>query len=63
MAIVGVVSEMSATRLCVWFGVLLVATTLVHSQVTWTPIYMGTYSEYLSLLLIFLQNYTFVRCR
>lgn len=48
MAIVGAVSEMSATRLSVWFAaVLFVATTLVDSQVTWTPIYVGTYSEYL----------------
>ncbi|XP_076237121.1 uncharacterized protein LOC143180943 [Calliopsis andreniformis] len=46
MAIVGVVSEMSATRLNVWFcAVLFAAITLVHSQVTWTPIYMGTYSQ------------------
>lgn len=47
MAIVGAISEMSATRLSVWFAaVLFVATTLVDSQVTWTPIYVGTYSEY-----------------
>ena len=46
MAIVGAVSEMSAARLSVWFGaVLFVATTLVHSQVTWTPIYVGAYSQ------------------
>ncbi|XP_031770800.1 uncharacterized protein LOC100871724 isoform X3 [Apis florea] len=44
MAIVGAISEMSATRLSVWFAaVLFVATTLVDSQVTWTPIYVGTY--------------------
>ncbi|XP_033195811.2 uncharacterized protein LOC117159777 [Bombus vancouverensis nearcticus] len=46
MAIVEAVSEMSATRLSAWFGtVLFVATTLVHSQVTWTPIYVGSYSQ------------------
>ncbi|XP_012351083.1 uncharacterized protein LOC100871724 isoform X2 [Apis florea] len=46
MAIVGAISEMSATRLSVWFAaVLFVATTLVDSQVTWTPIYVGTYSQ------------------
>ncbi|XP_043253093.1 uncharacterized protein LOC122397767 [Colletes gigas] len=46
MAIVGDVSEMSATRLSVWCGaVLFVATTLVHSQVTWTPIYLGKHSQ------------------
>ncbi|KOC67495.1 hypothetical protein WH47_10947 [Habropoda laboriosa] len=48
MAIVGAVSEMSATRFSVWFGaVLFVTTTLVHSQITWTPIYLGQFSEYL----------------
>lgn len=47
MAIVGAISEMSATRLSVRLAaVLFVATTLVDSQVTWTPIYVGTYSEY-----------------
>ncbi|XP_029034401.1 uncharacterized protein LOC114871949 [Osmia bicornis bicornis] len=46
MAIVGAVSEMSAARLSVWFGaVLFVAVTLVRSQVIWTPIYVGTYSQ------------------
>lgn len=47
MAIVGPVGEMSAVRFGVWCGaVLFVATTLVHSQVTWTPIYLGEQSEY-----------------
>ncbi|XP_026295086.1 uncharacterized protein LOC100578611 isoform X4 [Apis mellifera] len=46
MAIVGAISEMSATRLSVRLAaVLFVATTLVDSQVTWTPIYVGTYSQ------------------
>ncbi|XP_076303892.1 cubilin isoform X1 [Lasioglossum baleicum] len=46
MAVVGVVSEMSATRFCVWFGVVLfVAATFVQSQVTWTPIYLGEHSQ------------------
>lgn len=59
MAIVEAVSEMSATRLSVWFGaVLFVATTLVHSQVTWTPIYVGTYSEYF----FFAINLSYVLC-
>nr|XP_003706760.1 PREDICTED: uncharacterized protein LOC100877900 [Megachile rotundata] len=46
MATVGAVSEMSAARLSVCFGVVLyVAVTLVSSQVTWTPIYVGPYSQ------------------
>ncbi|KZC07540.1 PREDICTED: uncharacterized protein LOC107185845 [Dufourea novaeangliae] len=46
MAFVGAVGEMSATRLSVWFGaVLFVATTPVHSQATWTPIYLGNHSQ------------------
>ncbi|XP_076760042.1 uncharacterized protein LOC143428794 [Xylocopa sonorina] len=46
MAIVGAVSEMCATRSSVWFGaVLFVAVALVHSQVTWTPIYVSTLSH------------------
>lgn len=56
MAIVGAVSEMSAARFSVWFGaVLFVAVTLVRSQVIWTPIYVGTYSEYL-FFIFFIYN-------
>lgn len=57
MAIVAAVSEMSAARLSVWFGaVLFVATTLVHSQVTWTPIYVGAYSEYTSFVVNYFET-------
>nr|XP_031847227.1 uncharacterized protein LOC116433370 [Nomia melanderi] len=46
MATAGVGSEMSATRFSVWSCVVLFgAATFVHSQVTWTPIYLGEHSQ------------------
>lgn len=49
-------SEMSAIRRAVWFSaVLFAATPLVYSQVTWTPIYEGLYSEYNSCSFLLLM--------
>lgn len=47
MVTIEAASEMSAVRRAVWFSaVLFAATPLVYTQVTWTPIYVGGYSEY-----------------
>jgi len=47
MTTIEAVSEMSAVRRAVWFSaVLFAATPLAYTQVTWTPIYVGGYSEY-----------------
>lgn len=53
MTTVEAVSEMSAVRRVVWFSaVLFAATPLAYTQVTWTPIYVGGYSEYNLLFII-----------
>lgn len=47
MTTIEAASEMSAIRRAVWFSaVLFAATPLAYTQVTWTPIYVGLYSEY-----------------
>lgn len=47
MVTIEAASEMSAVRRAVWFSVVLFAATpLAYSQMTWTPIYVGGYSEY-----------------
>jgi len=47
MTTIEAVSEMSAVRRAVWLSaVLFAATPLAYTQVTWTPIYVGGYSEY-----------------
>lgn len=49
-------SEMSAVRRAVWFSaVLFAATPLAYTQVTWTPIYVGGYSEYSNHYSLLLQ--------
>ncbi|XP_018400897.1 PREDICTED: uncharacterized protein LOC108778264 [Cyphomyrmex costatus] len=46
MTTIEAVSEMSAVRRAVWFSaVLFAATPLAYTQVTWTPIYVGGYSQ------------------
>ncbi|KYN38757.1 hypothetical protein ALC56_06756 [Trachymyrmex septentrionalis] len=50
-------SEMSAVRRAVWFSaVLFAATPLAYTQVTWTPIYVGGYSEYNCYSLLLVQS-------
>lgn len=47
MAAVEAAGEMSAVRRAICFtAVLLAAAPLAYTQVTWTPIYVGGYSEY-----------------
>ncbi|XP_020299440.1 uncharacterized protein LOC109863569 [Pseudomyrmex gracilis] len=46
MATIEAASEMRALRRAIWFSAVLLATTpLAYTQVTWTPIYVGGYSQ------------------
>ncbi|KYQ49368.1 hypothetical protein ALC60_11473 [Trachymyrmex zeteki] len=57
MTTIEAVSEMSAVRRAVWFSaVLFAATPLAYTQVTWTPIYVGGYSEYNCYSLLLVQS-------
>lgn len=56
MTTIEAASEMSAVRRAVWFSaVLFAATPLAYTQVTWTPIYVGGYSEYSNHYSLLLQ--------
>lgn len=60
MATAEAASEMSAVSRAVWFSaVLFAATPLAYTQVTWTPIYVGGYSEYNAIICYSLSY----RCR
>lgn len=63
MTTIEAVSEMSAVRRAVWFSaVLFAATPLAYAQVTWTPIYVGGYSEYNCYSLLVTILVTLYRC-